>query len=203
MTLQTFRITRIIALTVFMLLTSGSFIQSRADEKSADLPARIMIIRHGEKPADDKSVNLSPEGAERANALDNLFKSSTNRPDPFPTPDFIFAASNSKHSHRSLETVTPLAKKLKLTINTTYADEDYAKLAHEILTNKKYAGKTILIAWHHGKIPELATELRAKGVMEHWKGTVFDRVWQITYEKDGKAVFADLPQHLLPGDSNK
>jgi len=35
-----------------------------------------------------------------------------------------------------------------------------------------------------------------------WNGSVYDRVWVITYE-DHSAVLADLPQKLLPGDSAK
>jgi hypothetical protein len=34
-----------------------------------------------------------------------------------------------------------------------------------------------------------------------WPDTQFDRIWRIDY-KDGKATIKDLPQHLLPGDSN-
>ena len=33
--------------------------------------------------------------------------------------------------------------------------------------------------------------------------TVFDRVWQITYDDQGNATFRDRPQRLLPGDSEK
>jgi hypothetical protein len=32
---------------------------------------------------------------------------------------------------------------------------------------------------------------------------VFDRVWQITYDAEGKAAFIDLPQRLLPGDEDR
>ncbi len=152
---------------------------------------------------DDKSVHLNAEGQERANALFNLFKSSPTRPDPFPTPDFIFAAKNSKKSHRSVETVTPLSMRLKLPINSTYSDEEYAKLAHEVLQNRKYAGKTLLICWHHGMAPELAEKLKVTDAPKHWKGTVFDRVWEITYDPASKTTFQDRPQQLLKGDSDK
>jgi hypothetical protein len=177
---------------------------THAQDKPKGLPHEILVIRHAEKPPEDaKSVDLSAEGKMRADALPRLFEKSDKRPKPFAAPDFIFATKNTKHSHRPLETVTPLAKKLKLMINSDYADEEYGKLAEHIFENTKYAGKTILIAWHHGKIPELAQKLKVTNAPEKWNGSVFDRVWQITYDEQGKAVFETRPQQLLPGDSDK
>ena len=176
----------------------------KADGPNKKRPKAVLIIRHAEKPPeDDKSVHLSTEGAKRAEALSQLFKATTKRTDPFPTPSVIFATKDSKHSHRPGETVALLAKSLKLTVEATYSDEDYAKLASEIFADKKYADKTILISWHHGMIPKLAKQLGATDAPETWKGAVFDRVWQITYDDAGKASFLDRPQHLLTGDSEK
>jgi hypothetical protein len=173
-----------------------------AQEKSKTYPKLIMIIRHAEKPPEEsKSVDLSSEGKERAAALPKLFEVSDKKPKPFPTPDFIFATKNTKHSHRPLETVTPLAKKLKLTIDSEYADAEYGKLVDQIFQNAKYKDKTVLISWHHGMIPQLAEKLNATGAPSSWKGSVFDRVWQITYDEQGKTSFENLPQQLLTGDS--
>ena len=33
------------------------------------------------------------------------------------------------------------------------------QLAAELLTNPRYASKTVLVCWHHGKIPRLAKAL--------------------------------------------
>ncbi len=149
------------------------------------------------------STDLNAEGKERGEALHKLFEKSDKRPMPFDTPDFIFATKNSKKSHRPVETVTPLAKKLKLPINSEFSNADEEKLAEELFGNPKYAGKTILIAWHHGTTPELTGKLKATGFPESWKDEVFDRVWQITYDEKGKATFTDRPQHLMPKDSEK
>src|SRR5207253_2045580 len=132
----------------------------------------------------DPSVHLSPEGRKRAAALHQLFEASPKRPEPFPTPDFIFAAKDSEHSHRPVETVSALAKKLKLTVNSGYRNQDFAKLARDLLRDPKYAGKTILVCWRHGTAPQLAKEFKAADAPAFWKGSVFDRVWQITYDKD-------------------
>ncbi len=183
---------------VFVL---GLFLGSAVADAPQKLtfPAQILLIRHAEKPAD--GVDLSDAGKQRAAALAGLFKKTDARPNPFPTPDFIFAASNSKHSHRSLETVTPLAKSLNLHIDDKYPDDDFAQLADHILHKSKYEGKVVLICWHHGKLPELAHALKAADAPDHFKGSEFDRVWQITYDNQGKATFVNRPQRLLPGDA--
>src|SRR5690348_6181400 len=84
--------------------------------KNSKFPQQVLIRRHAEKTGDKADVRLSERGQERARVLYQLFVASNDRPDPFPTPDFIFAASNSRDSQRPLETVTPLAQRLKLPV---------------------------------------------------------------------------------------
>lgn len=193
----------IVALSLTCLATSPS-LATDPQGKSKTYPRLVLIIRHAEKPPEEaKSVDLNSEGKERAAALPKLFEASDKRTKPFATPDFIFATKNTKHSHRPLETVTPIAKKLKLPINSDFTDEEHAKLADHILQTAKYADKTILVSWHHGMIPQLARDLKATDAPESWKGSVFDRVWQLTYDEQGKATFENRPQQLLPGDSDK
>lgn len=191
------------ALSLTFLGASPSAAEPRQD-KGKTYPKQVLVIRHAEKPPEEsKSLDLNAEGKERAAALPKLFEVTEKRPKPFATPEFIFATKNTKHSHRPVETVTPLAKKLKLTINSDYTDEDCGKLADHLFQNAKYADKTILICWHHGMIPRLAEQLKVAGAPSSWKGSVFDRVWQITYDAQGKTIFENLPQQLLPGDSEK
>jgi hypothetical protein len=161
-------------------------------------PREVLIIRHAEKP-EGASIHLRPEGQKRAEALPRLFVKGPDRPDPFPTPDFLFATRKSSNSNRPVETLTPLAKALNLEINDRFKDGEYDKLAAELLTDPRYAGKTVLVCWHHGKIPELARSLKAQDVPQEWKDRVFDRVWVITY-KDGKGKLKKRHQGLMPGD---
>src|SRR5262249_30655868 len=90
------------------------------DSANRRFPQQIMIIRHSEKTGEDGDVHLSKRGVERAEVLYKLFLPSQERPKPFPTPDFVIAASNGKSSHRPLETVSPLAERLKLPVDMTY-----------------------------------------------------------------------------------
>ena len=189
--------------TLLAILTAGCLLWAESP-KPATHPKTILIIRHGEKPSDENDIDLTPEGFKRADAIPILFKKSATRPDPFSTPDFIFAAQASRHSNRPKETVLPLAKTLKLDINGDYSNSDYPKLAEELLSNTKYDGKTVLICWHHGTIPELVTKLGATDVPDKWKDHVFDQVWVVTFDEKGKAkALVKRSQSLMSGDAKK
>lgn len=125
-------------------------------------------------------------------------------PPRFRTPEVVYATSpgpddqaasggGTETSHRPLETITPLAAALKLTPKTPYSDKLYEKVAHDV--RQDYPGQVVLICWHHGTIQCLAEALGATGV-NPWKGTVFDRVWEIDYTQD-PPEFTDHPQSLL------
>jgi hypothetical protein len=162
---------------------------------SSQPPATILIIRHAEKLTDGRQ-DLSETGYKRAASLPKLFDGS--RVD-LPVPQYLFATHLSKHSNRPVETITPLAAVLKLPVDSAIMDDDYAALAKELLSGK-YAGKVVLVAWHHGRIPQLAVALGTQPPYTPWPEGQFDRIWRIDY-RDGKAVLRDLPQELLPGDS--
>jgi hypothetical protein len=180
------------------------------DRQTGKPPRQVLIIRHAEKPDDDRDPHLTSRGAARAAALPALFlipPTFPTRPAPFPTPDFLFATKASKNSNRPVETVTPLAKALgDLPIHDKHAADDFQAVVDGIFGDTKYAGKTVLICWHHGKIPKLtlAVVARAKNadkvkdkVPGKWDDAVFDRVWQITFDDQGEATFANRPQQLL------
>ena len=116
----------------------------------------------------------------------------------FPTPAFIFATQESKHSLRPIETITPTSVALGLTINSQYsnATKDIGKLANDILTKSDYAGKVILICWHHGTIDALATALNGTGAQK-WVGTVFDRLWLLDYSEGASPPIQQFGQMLL------
>lgn len=162
-------------------------------------PRIVMIIRHAEKPDETggvKDPDLSKAGFARADALAKVI------PANFPKPDFLFATKRSKGSNRPVETITPLSKAVHEEISAEFKDEEFDKLAKLILNDDKYAGKVVLIAWHHGKIPELAKALGATDAPEKWNSETFDRVWEISYE-NGQASFKDVPQKAMPGDEEK
>lgn len=154
-------------------------------------PRQVYLIRHGEKTGDKSDIHLNARGRERAAALVKLF------PARFESPQVLFASRRSAHSDREVETITPLAAALHLKINTTYADEEYAALAKDVLAH--YAAKTILVCWHHSHLPALAGALGVKNAPSPWPDQQFDRLWRIRFE--GAVSMEDLPEHVLDGDS--
>jgi hypothetical protein len=65
--------------------------------------------------------------------------------------------------------------------------------------NAPRVGKIVLICWHHSHLADLASSLGVLNV-PHWSGTVFDRLWEISFASSPPAL-ADKPQSLLYGDS--
>jgi hypothetical protein len=166
-------------------------------------PAVVFIIRHAEKPAERDNPDLTPTGFQRAAALPSLFlqqPGSSSLP-RLPRPAALFASAPAKHSNRPIETITPLSQALHLRINADYADIETGPLAKEILSGR-YAGKVVLVCWHHGEIPHLAQALGIADAPHRWDEGVFDQIWMIEWI-DGKAQFTVLPEKLLPGDSVK
>lgn len=167
-------------------------------------PAVVFIIRHAEKPVgEDKSPDLSPVGFTRARALPSLFVAApgSGKLPRFPRPDFLFASAPSKGSNRPLETITPLAQALNLRVNADYADLETAQIAKRILSGA-YAGKFVLICWHHGEIPALAKAFGVAHVPHAWDPDVFDQIWEIQW-MDGQPQMVVLPQRLLPDDQQR
>jgi broad specificity phosphatase PhoE len=167
-------------------------------------PKRIVILRHGEKPGDpaapDDPANpdLAPAGVARATMLATLI------PAKFGTPDWLIAAASSDKSHRPVETLQPLADALGFGPDKfiqTYKNDDYAKLANELLNKPRYSGKLVVVCWHHGNIPGLglalgataaqlqtAPEISAREDGLHWNATVFDRFWILDFAVGQRGV---------------
>ncbi len=174
---------------------------ARAAEVAA--PAQVILIRHAEKPAEGN--DLSPRGFQRARALVSFFQTNP-AVTRFGPPAAIYAAKPKADGAqaRPLETVQPLAKALRLAVNTDFRKDDVAGLAASVMKDSAHAGKTVLVAWQHHLIPRIAKALGAAQAPDSWPGEVFDRAWIIDFDGRGKPVsFRNIPQRLLPGDSGK
>ena len=147
-----------ILLFLLLLLGASQIHAQAATPPKPRPPATILIIRHAEKLTDGR-IDLSPTGFERARLLPTLFSPTAARPD-LPTPQVLFATHLSPHSNRPVQTVTPLAAALHLPIDDSISNDDYPALASALLSGK-YAAKVVLVVWHHGKIPQLASALGA------------------------------------------
>ena len=173
-------------------------------------PPLIMIIRHGEKPGSDTSHGTAPGGGHdptsltvagwvRAGALVELFAPLTgNAAAGLRRPDAIYAsASKGGHSKRAIQTVTPLAARLGLDIDRSFANGHERKLAEELLT---HTGAT-LVSWHHETIHKIAHHLGAvlPEPPRKWPKDRFDVVWTFTRSDDGW-TFDQVPELVMPDD---
>ena len=182
----------------------------------AEVPttAKIMIIRHAEKPpdsgqpfgvtaeGDQDAEALIIQGWQRAGALACFF-APTHGPlqnAALATPQFLFASeSKSGGSMRPIETITPLASKLALTPKT-HKKSDIDKVAADAMA----CGATALICWQHEDIPSIANVIVGNNstVPQKWPGDRFDVVWVFDLVTSSSSYsFSQVPQCLLAGDS--
>ena len=112
--------------------------------------AVVLIIRHAEDA--DSGDGISPLGQERAEAFKNYFLNFT-VDSKRREPNVIFAAKDSKKSHRPRLTMEPFAKAANLKIDTRFGNDQSADLAADLRANQQ--GKVILICWRHPYIPAL------------------------------------------------
>jgi hypothetical protein len=173
-----------------VLILLFAALASASAQSPAAGPAQIILLRHAEKPADVENPHLSPAGVKRAEQLVTFITK-----DPamarLGMPVAVFATQTTKHDNgqRTQETVAPLARALKLPVQTPFLSKNYNKLAKQILANSAYSGKTVLICWTRDEIPKLAAALGVKPQPAKWKESVFDRVYVISYQ-NGKPTLA-------------
>ena len=193
--------------TLLRLLTVGGAAAALPATAAAQ-PDIVMIIRHGEKPPDSgkpygvtadgtkDSSSLTVQGWQRAGALADLFSGGVK----VRVPNAVYAVDNSGGKHlRMAQTVTPLAGKLGLSLDTDYAEGDEADLAAAVA---KLSGTT-LICWEHSAIPDIVSNLGTitPKPPSSWDDNRFDMVWVFARSGAGWA-FSQVPQLVLPGDSS-
>jgi hypothetical protein len=181
--------------------------------------AKIMILRHGEKPTDDgppfgvdedgtQGANAGKDlllvrGWTRAGALTALLGSAEPLRSPaLARPQHLFACKRDDGSHRPYDTILPLSRKLGIAIDEDYGQDDDAAMIADAM------GRTgvVLICWEHKRI-ELITALmpRVNGQPPdryHWPATRFDMIF--VFDRVGDQYrFQQVPELLLDGDSDQ
>jgi hypothetical protein len=166
--------------------------------------AVVLIIRHAEDGA--TGPGLTPSGQERAEAYKNYFLNFTVDSKRLE-PAVIFAAKDSKKSHRPRLTVELFANAAKLKIDTRFGNNQSAELAADLRAN--HQGKVILICWRHPYVPNLLRALGAKPESflpnGKWPGSVYNWVILLSYDQDGRLIPSGskkIDEHLMPGDSS-
>ncbi|MEI8078185.1 MAG: histidine phosphatase family protein [bacterium] len=174
------------------------------------VPHRLIILRHGEKA---NEYALTAIGQQRALALQANYLGKNAAQSLFPdgtAPAAIFAITL-----HSLELISPAAQSWDMPIQlysvvpgdgctpnneVTQLNQRTQQAAHDILTNPRWHGKTIVIAWEHDHIAREALEQQfpnervtlrqllnldqlppAFKVPTTWPGDNYDYFWIVVY----------------------
>ncbi len=189
-------------------------------------PTKIMIIRHGEKPAKSPGKNgpfdvkldgtsgggksLIVQGWQRAGALNAFFAPYESQPTAhhIAKPDYIYTADPKGESQRPWETITPLAAWLGYKEGSPQFNVSYDIGGGEPQLVKSVLGLSgvVLICWEHdnimpnivGAINHAVTITNYSSIPNPWPD-VFYLVWVLNL-KDGKYLWHSVKQNLIAGD---
>lgn len=174
-----------------------------------------MLIRHAEKPAKDSAPygvtrkgdrskeSLQIRGWQRAGALAHLLAPSDGhfQHAALAKPQFLFASKplQRRGSRRPIETITPLAGKLAIKINSDFERSEFDDMVDEVFLCKG----VVLICWQREYIPQIAAHIlgNKKLAPQDWPEDCFDMIW--VFDRVGSSAkykFKQVPQKLLRGD---
>jgi hypothetical protein len=180
---------------------------------------KIMLIRHAEKPGnydgkrcdgvefdgDKDKDSLAVRGWQRAGALCVLFGSARMAASRgLAVPDHLYASDpdksndSDKKSRRNKETLGPLSRLLGIDITLGFVKGQEAEVAASAVAR----GGTVLIAWSHERLPDIAKHIPGGDVTapRDWPDDCYDVVWVFDLGADGRYSFQQVPQALLAGD---
>jgi hypothetical protein len=198
---------------------STSFGTQRASAQPGQLPQRIYVIRHGEKPPEsgppfgvdfdgDRNPNsLSPRGWQRSGALTALFS-----PDVAPkvglrTPTALYATAYVDASvtqiHRPYQTLLGLSRRLGLPIQSPDLIGREAGFADAVLAG---GAEVVLICYEHHRIPALVRGIPTvdgTAAPAVWPDDRYDVIWTFSLNPaTARYVFNQVPEQLLDGDTD-
>jgi hypothetical protein len=175
-----------------------------------------MLLRHAEKPAKDDAPfgvtrkgerskeSLEVRGWQRAGALTNLLVPANGhlQHPSLGKPQFLYASKplRRKGSRRPIETITPLADKLSLKINSEFQRSQLVSMIADVFSCRG----VVLICWQREYIPEIASLIlgKKKVAPEEWPEDRFDMIWVFDLVHSSSTYkFRQVPQRLLAGDS--
>ncbi|KOS23110.1 hypothetical protein ESCO_003525 [Escovopsis weberi] len=153
-------------LVLAVLATAGPML---AEAKSVS-ESTLYLIRHGEKPEDDDQIGLSTQGMMRAQCLRDVFGANSTY-----NITYIMAQTpkDTGKRRRPLDTVTPLAQDLGITVDIS-CDRDDNKCVKDVV--EAYDGPgNILVCWEHKQLNNIVKELG--GDIDQYPSDHFDLIW--------------------------
>jgi hypothetical protein len=153
----------------------------------------IVMLRHGEKPADGLG-QLNCQGLNRALALPAVIAAKFGKPAAIFAPNPAARKPDGAGTYyyiRPLATIEPTAITLGMPVNAGFAYSNIAGL-RQALVAPKYHGALVLVAWEHKKIVDLARALLAAyhgdaKTVPAWDSKDFDSTYtvRLTWSANG------------------
>jgi len=168
-------------------------------------PALVVLMRHGHKdlPAGspESNYNLSPTGQRQALQLGERLPACMGlRPSSLRLASYGFNLETGKNA-RSYQTLVPLAVASGRNIRV-FADAEEASeaIGQRLLQEREYDGTTVVIAWEHRRLPQLARGLGWRTMPAVDNGD-FDSLWLLRYRQDDPVpqVRVESQSRLLAG----
>lgn len=161
---------------------------------SAQSDSAVLIIRHGEKPAEGLG-QLNCRGLNRALALPAVIQSRYGKPQAVyvPNPAVLKTDSGTPYAYvRPLATIEPLAIRVDLPVQVAGGMTEIEPLADRILSGPSGIH---LVAWEHHWAESLAKHLMMRlggdpRLVPRWEEADFDSIYVVRWRKDaaGEAV---------------
>ena len=149
--------------------------------------ATILIVRHAEKPSEGSG--LDAQGVARSQAYVGYFRHFRIDGSPIHI-DTLVATTDSAGSARPRLTLMPLSQAMHIPIQQPFPDAAVGDLANWLKAGPK--GRTVLVAWHHGEIPDLVAKLGADPAtlfaFRRWSPSVFDDVVVLRFDGSGRLL---------------
>jgi hypothetical protein len=162
------------------------------------MPAQIVIV----PSAEQSSGTLTLKGQERAEALaPYLSQTSTYiTPGVFQTL-FATRPNLANPSLASTQTLAPLGFSLSLPVHAPYGAGQELAFASQLLSDQRYSGSNIMIAWEIEYVPALIEALGFTPPIDPIPSDRSDLVFVLSYPKQTVSPDA-FTQQLLYGDSS-
>jgi hypothetical protein len=163
----------------------------------------ILLMRHCEKygplvmSGGTHNQHCSLVGLERAHFMSSQLFNKT-----WPDPSFLYALSPDRgrghYNHRQVETLTPTALRLGISINANFQEGQHDLLARHIFETMqagKACGKLAVVSWTHRSLPQLAAALGCGTFTQEHGGCPyrypedsFDQVWMLKYVYEPSSI---------------
>jgi hypothetical protein len=165
---------------------------------AADTTETIVLIRHGEKPADGLG-QLDCQGLNRALALPPVLLKAFGKPAAIfaPNPAELKTDNGVPYNYiRPLATIEPTAIAFGLPVHTDIGESQIDALGAQ-LELPDYYNAYVLVAWEHTEAMLLARTLMqqnggdAKAVPK-WEGSDFDSIYVLKIHRSGSAKTASF-----------